>query len=92
VAANVVSGEILAVYFLECRRPLLVEWLDSVGLEHEDGTLAADTPPQPAEAELERAVERFRAADDDPDRPLLLAAFCAQDAIEWPHLEALLSR
>jgi hypothetical protein len=92
VAANIVSGEILAVYFLECRRQLLMEWLDLVGLEHEEGTLKADAPPQPPPAQLERAVQRFLAADDDADRSLLLAAFCAQDAIEWPGLEALLSR
>lgn len=92
VAANPVSSEILAVYFLECRKELLVEWLDLVGLEHEDGMLKADAPPQPGEAELSQAVKRFLGSDDDADRPLLLAAFSAQDAIEWPGLEALLSR
>lgn len=91
VAANPVAGEVLAVYFLDCRKSLLVEWLDIAGLEHEDGTLEADAPPQPPEAEVRKAVERFL-SDEDPDRPLLLAAFAAQDAIEWPALEALLAR
>jgi hypothetical protein len=90
VSATQVAGEILAVYFLECRKELLVEWLDGVGLEHEDGTLLADAPPEPQEAELRRAVETFLGGDEDPDRPLLLAAFAAQDAIEWPLLEQLL--
>ena len=39
VAANPVAEELLAVYFLECKKDLLVEWLDSLGIEHEDGTL-----------------------------------------------------
>jgi hypothetical protein len=90
VSAAQVAGEILAVYFLECRKELLVEWLDGVGLEHEDGTLLADAPPAPAGPELRAAVDTFLGAQDDPDRRLLLAAFAAQDAIEWPALEELL--
>ena len=90
VAANPVASEILAVYFLECRKQLLVAWLDALGLEHDGGTLQADAPPEPPEAELRATVDKFLAIDEDPDRPLLLAAFAAQDAIEWPVLEAAL--
>jgi hypothetical protein len=90
VSASQLAGEILAVYFLDCRKELLVEWLDGLGLEHEEGTLLADAPPEPREAELRRAVETFLGGDEDPDRPFLLAAFAAQDAIEWPLLEQLL--
>ena len=86
-----VAGEVLAVYFLECRKELLVEWLDAVGLEHEEGTLELDAPPPPPQPELRKALERYLALDDDPDRRLLLAAFAAQDAIDWPDLEALLA-
>ena len=45
VAANPMASEILAAYFLECRKPLLIEWLDTVGLAHEEGMLSADAPP-----------------------------------------------
>ncbi|MDJ0852146.1 MAG: hypothetical protein QNK04_27570 [Myxococcota bacterium] len=90
VASNPVAAEILAVYFLECRKQLLVAWLDALGLEHEDGTLRADAPPEPPEAELRATIDKFLSTDGDPDRPLLLAAFAAQDAIEWPVLEAAL--
>lgn len=90
VTADQVAGEILAVYFLECRKELLVEWLDGVGLEHEDGTLSADAPPEPEAAQLRKAAEVYLAADPEPDRPMLLAAFAAQDAIEWPTLEEAL--
>jgi hypothetical protein len=91
VAADPVAAEVLAAYFLECRKPLLVEWLDLVGLEHAEGVLASDAPPAPADAKLSTAVKKFLGADDDPDRPLLLRAFAAQEAIAWPGLDALLA-
>ncbi len=49
-----------------------------------------DAPSQPAQSELRGAVESFRSKEDDPDRDLLLQAFAAQAAIEWPALDALL--
>lgn len=88
VTANPVAGEILAVYFLECRKELLTAWLDIVGLEHEEGALSDDAPPQPDKKKLDTAVDAFLAVDEDPDRMLLLAAFAAQDAIAWPDLDA----
>jgi hypothetical protein len=90
VTADAVAAEVLAGYFLECRKPLLVEWLDGVGLAHAEGVLEADAPPPPADAKLRAAVKKFLGADDDPDRRLLLRAFSAQEAIEWPALDALL--
>ncbi len=91
VATNPIADEVLAVYFLECRKELLIEWLDTAGVEHKEGTLAADVPPQPSEKKLRDAVGNFRSAADDRDRELLLRAFSAQDAIEWPVLDVLLA-
>jgi len=90
VKANEMAEEMLAVYFLECRKELLAEWLGLVGLEHEDGVLQDEDPQPPPAAELRKAVDAFRGADDDPDRPLLVRAFAAQTSIDWPDLEALL--
>ena len=91
VAANALADELLAVYFLECRKPLLTEWLDRVGVAHDEGTLEETTPAQPAEARLREAVEAFRSKRKDPDRALLLSAFAAQEAVDWPALDALLA-
>jgi len=92
VAANPFAEELLAVYFLECKKELLVEWLDSLGIEHEDGTLAENEPKQPAKAKLAQVTKAFLAAGDDPDRQLLLAAFAAQSAVDWPEFEALIAK
>lgn len=90
VAANGLADELLAVYFLECRKPLLTEWLDLVGVAHEEGTLAEAAPAQPAQSRLSDAVEAFRSEQGDPDRELLLSAFAAQEAVDWPALDALI--
>jgi hypothetical protein len=93
VASNDVAEEMLAVYFLECRKPLLVEWLDAASVEHEDGTLASDAPPEPPAEKLAEAVERYRkagSAEDGADRELLLLAFASQRSVSWPALERML--
>lgn len=91
VASNSVAEEILAVFFLECRKPLLVEWLDAAGVPHEEGVLKEDGPKPPEDAKLREVAELFLAGDDVPTRRLLLQAFSAQDTIDWPVLETLLA-
>lgn len=91
VASNPVADDTLAVYFLEVRKDLLLEWLDTAKIEHDDGTLQQDSPAQPDGQALRDAVEKFRGVDGDEDRELLLQAFAAQDAIEWPVLDELVT-
>ena len=93
VAASPIAEEVLACYFLEVKKDLLTEWLDALGLEHEDGVLQVNAPDCPAPAELEKAIASYRKGDGDEadDRELLLEAFAAQSAIDWPELEALLA-
>ena len=93
VASDPVAEEMLAVYFIECRNELLVEWLDLLGVKHEKGTLDGE-PQEPAAKKLASAVEGFRKAASDADRDdreLLMRAFSAQSSIEWPKLDALLA-
>lgn len=91
-SANALAEELLAVYFLKCRLDLLSEWLDLVGLEHEEGILKSDVVTAPPEAELRTKVASFLAKDGDDDRGLLLKAFGAQTAIAWPVLDELVEK
>ena len=91
-SANALAEELLAVYFLKCRLDLLSEWLDLVGLEHEEGILKSDVVTSPPEAELRTKVASFLAKDGDEDRGLLLKAFAAQTAIAWPVLDELIEK
>jgi hypothetical protein len=89
-AASPIAEEVLAAYFLEVRRDLLTEWLDALGIEHENGILKQDNPTEPAGEKLAAAVAKFRTGDGGDDRELLLQAFAAQSAVAWPALDALL--
>jgi hypothetical protein len=89
-AAAPIAEEVLAAYFLEVRRDLLTEWLDALGVEHENGVLKSDNPAEPPRATIEAAVGKFRSGADAEDRQLLLEAFAAQSAVDWPALDAVL--
>jgi hypothetical protein len=89
VRANDLAEEVLAAYFLEGRKELLIEWLDLLGLEHDQGVLKDENPGPPPRKRLEEAVASFRGGDGAEDRELLLRAFAAQSAIDWPDLAAI---
>jgi hypothetical protein len=91
VGSDQLAEEILAVYFLKCRLELLSEWLDHVGLPHEEGILSDEEIATPDAGVLEKKVGEFRSASDDADRELLLQAFSAQSAIDWPKLDELVA-
>jgi len=88
VRASDLAEEVLAAYFLEGRKEILTEWLDSVGLEHDEGILKEEHPPPPSRSSLDQAVKSFLEGDQIEDRELLLRAFAAQSAIDWPDLAA----
>lgn len=97
-AASDVGEEMLAIFFLECRRPLLVEWLDATGVAHQDGVLQDETVPEPEPEALRAAFAKFVAGGGDGaedaaafERRLLLTAFGAQSSVDWPTLDALLA-
>jgi len=69
---------------------MLVELLDALGIEHEDGQLAQSQPPEPSADKLAQVVEVFRKGEHPQRRELLLRAFAAQSGIDWPSLEKLL--
>jgi len=89
-AMSAVAEEILAEYFLGHQKSLLLEWLDAVGLEHDDGVLKASSPPAPEPGTLRKAFESFSGGENPERRRLLLEAFAAQSAIDWPELDSML--
>ena len=85
-----IAEEVLAEYFLDFQKDLLIEWIDLLGLEHEEGVLKGDAFESPKKTQLEKVVKEFRQGEMADRRELLLRAFAAQTSIDWPDLEALL--
>jgi hypothetical protein len=86
-----IAEELLATYFLEHHLELLKEWLTLVGVEHEEGQIKSEKLEPPAPGAVRDAVAKFRKSDQPERRELLLAAFAAQAAVNWPELEAQLA-
>ncbi len=89
VASGRLAEELLAIYFLKCHLELLTEWLDLLGLKHEEGILQDDVIESPDPSDLQKHVATFRAVSEDADRELLLQTFSAQTVIDWPALDVL---
>ncbi len=85
-----VAEEVLASYFLDHHKDLLIELLDTLAIEHEEGLLNQDSPPCPNKKTLQKVKSQFLKGDHPERRQLLLESFAAQSAIDWPDLEALL--
>lgn len=83
------AAEILAAFFMERYAKDVAELLDGLGIEHDEGVLKDMNPGQPAEDKLKKVVKEFPAGKNAAQRKLLLKAFAAQGAIDWPALDAL---
>lgn len=85
------AEEVLASYFLDYENELLVEWLDALKMEHDEGRISGEIPPCPEPKELEAIVKKFRDGENPEKRALLVKAFASQSAIQWEALDALIA-
>lgn len=83
------TSELLATFFMEKYAKDLGELLDSFKIEHDEGALKGPSPTEPDEKTIQSVSEKFRGGPDATMRGLLLKAFAAQAAIEWPKLDRL---
>ena len=86
------AGTLLLALHLGRRAPMLVDFLDRLGIEHEGGAIRAEHFEAPPSERLEDAVrglyERFPAEEVD----LYLAALIAMDPETWTGLASILER
>lgn len=83
------AGEVLAAFFMERYADDVKELLDAFGVEHDDGVLKGPSPAEPAAKVLKATVEKFPTGKNERMRSVLLRAFAAQAAVDWPALDAL---
>ena len=88
--SDALAGRALVAYHFAAERPLMSMFLDSLGIVHDQGLIAAEDLPAPDEARLAAAVEQLRAAFPVESVELYLRTLVALDQDTWKKLDALL--
>lgn len=83
--------EILQSWLLKSRQAMILEFLASLGIEHDGAGIIEGSPSEPAEATVLSAVEKLRASHDREDVLLYLHLFVQMDPDGWPVLRKILS-
>jgi hypothetical protein len=80
---DAVAGDLLRAYFLGPRKPLVIQFLDATGTEHEEGQVTEEGRPDAAK--IPDAVKALLADHDRDDVRLYLQIAARQ----WPEVPAL---
>jgi hypothetical protein len=87
--SDAVIARALVVYHLECQRPMLVRFLDHLGIAHEDGLIADASVQHPSAEQMSQAAAALAAAHPIEDVRLYLRTLAVQDPDAWEALEAV---
>jgi hypothetical protein len=83
VLPEAIAARILVSHHVENRRPLMVAFLDALGVTHDNGMMAEETVvPQEAE-KLRAGVSTIAASFPAEDIALYLSTLCWQDPETW---------
>lgn len=92
-ATNVtVAAQLLQIWFVGAHSDLLCDFLDALGIKHDDNGTIEDLPPPPEKAALGTAIDVIMTKHE----PALVAAYlhsfqALDDAGGWPSLAELLA-
>ncbi len=84
IAANLIRG-----WLVKHRQSMLVEFLDTLGVPHKDGSVD-DLPPQMDDARLEAAIARLLEKYPREEVAVYLHAFYSMNEANWANLKAML--
>jgi hypothetical protein len=82
-----VATRALIGYHLQSERPLMAAFLDAVGIEHDNGLIAAEEVPAPAPEKLAAGVAAIKAAFPAEDVRLYLHTLVVLDGDTWGALD-----
>lgn len=90
VNAEEPGGYFLIQWLTTRQKPMLGQFLDDLGLPHEEGTVKDAIGPEPERAQLSAAVEHLREGYPAEHVRVYLQAFAAITADEWAGLPELI--
>jgi len=86
-----VAANLLQIWLVSRHSAMLCDFLDSLGIKHDDNGTVDQIPPQPEKAALESAVNSLIEKHDPAIVTVYLHAFQALDDTGWPVLDELLA-
>ena len=84
-----VTANLLRTWLLKKHNPLLVDFLDSLGIAHKEGVVE-DLPATMEDAKLGSAVDALLAKHPQEVVAVYLNAFNEMNEVEWPNLKSML--
>lgn len=88
--SDAVAGRVLVSYHLAHQRPMLAAFLDALGIQHDNGVLAAEEIEPPSPEKLKEAVEKLHGQFPKDDVELYFLTLLAQDPQTWGGLADVL--
>ncbi len=85
-----VAAHLLQIWLVSAHSGLLCDFLDALGIAHDERGTIDDLPPAPDKAKLSEVVDILRAKHDPGVVAVYLHAFQATDENGWDTLEELL--
>ena len=83
------AGNLIRAWLVKKQNPMLVEYLDALGISHKEGVVE-DLPPAMDDAKLRAAVEALLAKHPHEAVAVYLLAFNEMNEANWPNLKTLL--
>ena len=87
--AETIAARALVSYHLDQQRPMMGEFLDALGVKHENGLIEEETVTKPGEEVLRAAVTQIAAKYPAEDVSLYLSTLVSQDPETWEALAEL---
>jgi hypothetical protein len=85
-----VAAHLLQIWLVGAQSKLLCDFLDALGIAHDENGTIENLPPAPSMEDLTKAVDTLLATYDPGVVTVYLHAFQALDEQGWPSLAALL--
>ena len=89
-ASDAISAHILQIWLVGQHSALLCDFLDGLGIKHDDNGTVEQLPPAPAKEALEKVINELLQKHDPEIVAVYLNAFQALDDTGWTSLDELL--
>ena len=90
-ASDSIAAHLLQIWLVGAHKAVLCDFLDQLGIRHDENGTIEELPPAPAKPDLEKAVNALFEKHDPQVVAVYLHAFQALDDNGWATLEELLA-